>query len=200
MPLSINCCARNERWIEKLRRELRMAKSTFSLPRTRLERFYLFTRIRQRIGRGISGERRLNANLWRLRRDPSPRRRGRSRGRRIGVRGEKLAAGNGIKSATVRPPPSRGSSRKKLCTWQLLMPRRKILSYPAFPVLLPRLLSLFQRFPPRTFFTHTCISLDNNDSPALNFTRRGVHGSPFHQYFFPPFLSISSIPRGKSEE
>lgn len=88
-----------------------------------------------------------------------------------------MAAGNGIKSATVRPPPSRGSSRKKLCTWQLLMPRRKILSYPAFPVLLPRLLSLFQRFPPRTFFTHTCISLDNNDSPALNFTRRGVHGS-----------------------
>lgn len=40
--------------------------------------------------------------------------------------GEKLAAGNGIKSATARPLP--GSSRKKLCTCQLLMLRRGILS------------------------------------------------------------------------
>jgi len=37
-----------------------------------------------------------------------------------------LAAGNGIKSATARPLP--GSSRKKLCTCQLLMPRRGILA------------------------------------------------------------------------
>lgn len=40
--------------------------------------------------------------------------------------GEKLAAGNGIKSATARPLP--GSSRKKLCTCQLLMLRHRILS------------------------------------------------------------------------
>lgn len=37
-----------------------------------------------------------------------------------------MAAGNGIKSATARPLP--GSSRKKLCTCQLLMLRHRILS------------------------------------------------------------------------
>lgn len=50
-----------------------------------------------------------------------------------------MAAGNGIKSATARPLP--GSSRKKLCTCQLLMLRRRILSGRFF-------LSLLLAFPP----------------------------------------------------
>lgn len=75
----------------------------------------------------------------------------------------------GLRVLLCAPPPLRGSSRKKLCTWQLLMPRRKILSYPCLSFkTFPRVTRFLYAYSPLLLRT----SLDNNDSPVELYASR----------------------------